>query len=153
MRISRTTLSCELHHEGLCDLSRWQRFRGANVKDVTVVPKPLQKPHPKIYMVGTSEASFIAVGTRGVSIAAGGPVPYAVYAPGIDGYKKACVHGVHPVLPPGFTTSGHEPKLFGKAQPRCLTRFTPISAVPDNGPVRGRERRGGLLRYYYRDAA
>jgi alkanesulfonate monooxygenase SsuD/methylene tetrahydromethanopterin reductase-like flavin-dependent oxidoreductase (luciferase family) len=61
-----------------------------NVKDVTVVPKPLQKPHPKMYMVGTSESSFIAAGTRGVSIAAGGPLPYSVYAPGIEGYKKAC---------------------------------------------------------------
>jgi alkanesulfonate monooxygenase SsuD/methylene tetrahydromethanopterin reductase-like flavin-dependent oxidoreductase (luciferase family) len=62
-----------------------------NVRDVTVVPKPLQKPHPKIYMVGTSESSFIAAGTRGVSMAAGAPVPYAVFAPGIDGYKKECV--------------------------------------------------------------
>ena len=60
------------------------------VNDVTVVPKPLQKPHPKIYMVGTSESSFIAAGTRGISIAAGGPVPYSVYAPGIDGYRQAC---------------------------------------------------------------
>jgi alkanesulfonate monooxygenase SsuD/methylene tetrahydromethanopterin reductase-like flavin-dependent oxidoreductase (luciferase family) len=59
-------------------------------RDVTVVPKPLQKPHPKLYMVGTSESSFIAAGIRGVSIAAGGPVPYSVYAPGIDGYKTAC---------------------------------------------------------------
>jgi alkanesulfonate monooxygenase SsuD/methylene tetrahydromethanopterin reductase-like flavin-dependent oxidoreductase (luciferase family) len=67
-------------------------YEGAyyHVRDVSVVPKPLQKPHPKLYMVGTSESSFIAAGTRGVSIAAGGPVPYAVYAPGIEGYKKAC---------------------------------------------------------------
>jgi uncharacterized membrane protein len=67
-------------------------YEGAyyHVKDVTVVPKPLQKPHPKLYMVGTSPSSFIAAGTRGVSIAAGGPVPYSVYAPGIDGYKQAC---------------------------------------------------------------
>ena len=62
-----------------------------HVRDVTVVPKPLQKPHPKLNMFGTSESSFIAAGTRGVSIAAGGPVPYSVYAPGIDGYKTACV--------------------------------------------------------------
>jgi alkanesulfonate monooxygenase SsuD/methylene tetrahydromethanopterin reductase-like flavin-dependent oxidoreductase (luciferase family) len=61
-----------------------------NVKDVTVVPKPLQKPHPKLYMVGTSESSFLAAGQRGISIAAGAPVPYAVFAPGIDGYKQAC---------------------------------------------------------------
>jgi alkanesulfonate monooxygenase SsuD/methylene tetrahydromethanopterin reductase-like flavin-dependent oxidoreductase (luciferase family) len=60
------------------------------VKDVTVVPKPLQKPHPKLDMVGTSESSFIAAGTRGVSIAAGVTVPYAIFAPGIDGYKKEC---------------------------------------------------------------
>jgi alkanesulfonate monooxygenase SsuD/methylene tetrahydromethanopterin reductase-like flavin-dependent oxidoreductase (luciferase family) len=66
-----------------------------NVKDVTVVPKPRQKPHPKIHMVGTSEANLIAAGTRGVSIAAGGPVPYAVYAPGSDGYKKACAERGH----------------------------------------------------------
>jgi alkanesulfonate monooxygenase SsuD/methylene tetrahydromethanopterin reductase-like flavin-dependent oxidoreductase (luciferase family) len=61
-----------------------------NAKDVTVVPKPLQKPHPKLYMVGTSPASFLAAGTRGVSIAAGAPVPYAVFAPGIEGYKQEC---------------------------------------------------------------
>jgi alkanesulfonate monooxygenase SsuD/methylene tetrahydromethanopterin reductase-like flavin-dependent oxidoreductase (luciferase family) len=61
-----------------------------NVKDVTVVPKPLQQPHPKLYMVGTSEASFLAAGTRGISIAAGAPVPYTIFAPGIDGYKKEC---------------------------------------------------------------
>ena len=51
-----------------------------NVKDVTVVPKPLQKPHLKLYMVGTSASSFLAAGARGVSIAAGGPVPYGVCA-------------------------------------------------------------------------
>jgi alkanesulfonate monooxygenase SsuD/methylene tetrahydromethanopterin reductase-like flavin-dependent oxidoreductase (luciferase family) len=67
-----------------------------HVQDVTVVPKPLQKPHPKIYMVGTSEASFIEAGRRGVSIAASGPVPYAIYAPGIDGYKQVCVERGHP---------------------------------------------------------
>jgi alkanesulfonate monooxygenase SsuD/methylene tetrahydromethanopterin reductase-like flavin-dependent oxidoreductase (luciferase family) len=61
-----------------------------NVQDVTVVPKPLQKPHPKLYMVGTSASSFLAAGQRGLSIAAGAPVPYAVFAPGIDGYKQEC---------------------------------------------------------------
>src|SRR5262249_6159517 len=66
-----------------------------NVKYVTVVPKPLQRPHPKIYMVGTSEASFIEAGHRGVSVAAGGPVPYSVYAPGIAGYKQVCVERRH----------------------------------------------------------
>jgi alkanesulfonate monooxygenase SsuD/methylene tetrahydromethanopterin reductase-like flavin-dependent oxidoreductase (luciferase family) len=57
---------------------------------VTVVPKPLQKLHPNLYLVGTSPASFLAAGSRGLSIAAGAPVPYAVFAPGIDGYKQAC---------------------------------------------------------------
>ena len=66
-----------------------------HVKDVTVVPKPLQTPHPKLYMVGTSEASFLAAAHRGVSIAAGGPVPYAVYAAGIDGYKRVCAERGH----------------------------------------------------------
>jgi alkanesulfonate monooxygenase SsuD/methylene tetrahydromethanopterin reductase-like flavin-dependent oxidoreductase (luciferase family) len=47
-------------------------------------------------MVGTSEASLIQAGRRGVSIAAGGPVPYAIYAPGIDGYKQVCVERGHP---------------------------------------------------------
>jgi alkanesulfonate monooxygenase SsuD/methylene tetrahydromethanopterin reductase-like flavin-dependent oxidoreductase (luciferase family) len=61
-----------------------------NVQDVTVVPKPLQKPHPKLYMVGTSASSLLAAGQRGLSIAAGAPVPYAVFAPGIDGYKQEC---------------------------------------------------------------
>jgi len=41
-------------------------------------------------MVGTSASSFIAAGTRGVSIAAGAPVPYTIFAPGINAYKKEC---------------------------------------------------------------
>jgi alkanesulfonate monooxygenase SsuD/methylene tetrahydromethanopterin reductase-like flavin-dependent oxidoreductase (luciferase family) len=41
-------------------------------------------------MVGTGESSFLAAGQRGISIAAGAPVPYAVFAPGIDGYKHEC---------------------------------------------------------------
>jgi alkanesulfonate monooxygenase SsuD/methylene tetrahydromethanopterin reductase-like flavin-dependent oxidoreductase (luciferase family) len=67
-----------------------------NVKDVTVVPKPLQKPHPKLYMVGTSASSFLAAGTRGMSIAAGAPVPYAVFAPGIEAYKQTCAARGYP---------------------------------------------------------
>lgn len=66
-----------------------------HVADVTVVPKPIQKPYPKLYMLGTSESSFVAAGKRGLGVAAGGPVPYSKWAPGIEAYKKTCKEGGH----------------------------------------------------------
>lgn len=65
------------------------------VKEVAVVPKPVQKPHPPLYVVGTSENSFRMAGERGFSVATGGPVPWTVAALGIETYKQACAASGH----------------------------------------------------------
>ena len=46
-----------------------------NVKDVSVVPKPVQKPHPKIYQVGTSAKWFTMAAQKEWGIVVGGPAP------------------------------------------------------------------------------
>jgi alkanesulfonate monooxygenase SsuD/methylene tetrahydromethanopterin reductase-like flavin-dependent oxidoreductase (luciferase family) len=65
------------------------------VKEVAVVPKPVQKPHPPLYVVGTSENNFRMAGEQGFRVAVGGPVPWTVAARGIDSYKKACAVSGH----------------------------------------------------------
>jgi alkanesulfonate monooxygenase SsuD/methylene tetrahydromethanopterin reductase-like flavin-dependent oxidoreductase (luciferase family) len=67
------------------------------VQEVAVVPKPVQKPHPPLYVVGTSDNSFRMAGERGFHVATGGPVPWTVAALGIETYKQACAaHGHTP---------------------------------------------------------
>ena len=39
-----------------------------NVKDVTVVPRPVQKPHPRLFTGGTSDVTYQMAGTRGWGI-------------------------------------------------------------------------------------
>jgi alkanesulfonate monooxygenase SsuD/methylene tetrahydromethanopterin reductase-like flavin-dependent oxidoreductase (luciferase family) len=68
-----------------------------DVSDVSVVPKPLQRPYPKIYMTGTSGQAFAQAATRGWGICCGGPAPFEVFASGIDTYRHACAqHGTTP---------------------------------------------------------
>jgi alkanesulfonate monooxygenase SsuD/methylene tetrahydromethanopterin reductase-like flavin-dependent oxidoreductase (luciferase family) len=69
------------------------------VQDVAVVPKPVQQPHPPLYVVGTSDHSFRMAGERGFRVATGGPVPWPVAAHGIETYKHACAaHGHTPYV-------------------------------------------------------
>src|SRR5579885_228895 len=69
------------------------------LNDVAVVPKPVQKPHPPVYMVGTSGAAFERGARKGWALAFGGPVPVAFFKPGIDRYREACAkHGVKPTV-------------------------------------------------------
>ena len=67
-------------------------FRGRyyHFDDVSVVPKPLQKPYPPVYIVGTSGAAFEIGARKGWSLAFGGPAPVAAFKPGVDRYREAC---------------------------------------------------------------
>jgi alkanesulfonate monooxygenase SsuD/methylene tetrahydromethanopterin reductase-like flavin-dependent oxidoreductase (luciferase family) len=65
------------------------------VQEVAVVPKPVQRPHPPLYVVGTSDNSFRIAGEQGFRVATGGPVPWTVAAHGIDTYKQACAASGH----------------------------------------------------------
>jgi alkanesulfonate monooxygenase SsuD/methylene tetrahydromethanopterin reductase-like flavin-dependent oxidoreductase (luciferase family) len=68
-------------------------------KDVQVVPKPLQKPHPPIYQVGTSAKWFRRAAENGYGIALGGPAPTFVFAEPARLYHSLCEE------------AGTEPKL------------------------------------------
>lgn len=60
------------------------------VRDVQVVPQPLQKPCPPIYMTGTSGQAFRIAARHGWRICSGGPAPIDVFADGFSTYRQAC---------------------------------------------------------------
>ncbi|MGE0811426.1 MAG: LLM class flavin-dependent oxidoreductase [Immundisolibacter sp.] len=67
------------------------------VRDVQVVPQPLQKPYPPIYMTGTSGQAFRIAARHGWRICSGGPAPIEVFADGFSTYRQACTeHGTTP---------------------------------------------------------
>ena len=61
-----------------------------NVDDVSVVPKPLQKPYPKMFMAGTSGANFSIAAEHGWGIFLGAIAPFEIFKPGRDIYWEAC---------------------------------------------------------------
>ena len=68
-----------------------------NVKDVSVVPQPLQKPHPKFYTGGTSDITYQMAGEKGWGIFVPPLLPWKVLEGPLNIYKKACAkHGHQP---------------------------------------------------------
>lgn len=60
------------------------------VKNLSVVPKPLQKPHPKIFQVGTSAKWFKMAAERSWGVCVGGPAPSFVFKEPAALYLNAC---------------------------------------------------------------
>ena len=75
------------------------------VKDVSVVPRPLQKPHPKFYTGGTSDITYQMAGKR-VGIFVPPLLPWKVLEGPLNIYKQACAE------------HGHEPDIV------CIVPFT-----------------------------
>lgn len=68
-----------------------------SVEDVSVVPKPIQKPHPKVFMTGTSGSAFSIAGAQGWGIFLGGIAPFEAFKPALEVYLDAChSHGTQP---------------------------------------------------------
>lgn len=61
-----------------------------DLKDVSVVPKPVQQPHPPIFMTGTSGQGFRLAAKNGWNICCGGPAPLEVFLDSIRIYREAC---------------------------------------------------------------
>ena len=61
-----------------------------NFEDVAVVPKPIQKPHPKLFTGGTSDITYQMAGERGWGIFVPPLLPWAVLEGPLDIYKEAC---------------------------------------------------------------
>jgi alkanesulfonate monooxygenase SsuD/methylene tetrahydromethanopterin reductase-like flavin-dependent oxidoreductase (luciferase family) len=58
-------------------------------KDLSVVPKPLQRPHPPLYTGGTSLATYEMAGARGWGMFLPPLLPYKVMEPSINAYLVA----------------------------------------------------------------
>src|SRR5262249_5974151 len=58
-------------------------------KDLTVVPRPLQQPHPPLYTGGTSLATYEMAGRRGWGMFLPPLLPYQVMEPSINAYLTA----------------------------------------------------------------
>ncbi len=68
-------------------------------KDLAVVPRPLQKPHPKIFQVGTSTKWFGRAAEEGWGVCVGGPAPSFLFKEPADFYIDACKRaGTDPTL-------------------------------------------------------
>jgi alkanesulfonate monooxygenase SsuD/methylene tetrahydromethanopterin reductase-like flavin-dependent oxidoreductase (luciferase family) len=60
------------------------------LENVTVVPKPFQRPHPPIFQVSTSDRWFKLAAERGWGITIGGPAPEHIYEKTVATYRAAC---------------------------------------------------------------
>jgi alkanesulfonate monooxygenase SsuD/methylene tetrahydromethanopterin reductase-like flavin-dependent oxidoreductase (luciferase family) len=60
------------------------------VDDLQVVPTPLQRPHPRIYQVGTSAKWFPRAVENDYGIVLGGPVPTAAFREPARVYHELC---------------------------------------------------------------
>jgi len=68
-------------------------------KDLSVVPKPLQRPHPKIFQVGTSAKWFQRAAQSGYGVVLGGPAPTEVFREPAKLYRQLCADaGTQPYL-------------------------------------------------------
>ena len=68
-----------------------------NVRDVSVVPKPVQKPYPPLYTGGTSDITYQLAGERGWGIFVPPLLPWGVLEKPLEIYKQACAaHGHKP---------------------------------------------------------
>jgi alkanesulfonate monooxygenase SsuD/methylene tetrahydromethanopterin reductase-like flavin-dependent oxidoreductase (luciferase family) len=62
-------------------------------KDLSVVPKPLareDRPHPRIFQVGTSAKWFQRAADKGYGVVLGGPAPTAVFREPAKLYRQLC---------------------------------------------------------------
>jgi len=65
------------------------------VRDVSVVPKPVQKPHPRLFTGGTSDTTYQMAGERGWGIFVPPLLPWKVLEGPLNIYKKACAENAH----------------------------------------------------------
>jgi alkanesulfonate monooxygenase SsuD/methylene tetrahydromethanopterin reductase-like flavin-dependent oxidoreductase (luciferase family) len=66
---------------------------------LSVVPRPLQQPHPPIFVVGSSGRQFRRAARSGWGICVGGPVPSQAFYDGVNAYRAACAEfGTRPYV-------------------------------------------------------
>jgi alkanesulfonate monooxygenase SsuD/methylene tetrahydromethanopterin reductase-like flavin-dependent oxidoreductase (luciferase family) len=103
-----------------------------NVKDVTVVPKPVQKPYPPLYTGGTSDITYQLAGQKGWGIFVPPLLPWAVLEKPLGIYKKACEDHGHKsnivYIRPVYLDD--DEKQIRKEVERALHNFLAFNASP-----------------------
>ena len=102
------------------------------VKDVSVVPKPLQKPYPPLFTGGTSDITYQMAGERGWGIFVPPLLPWGALEKPLGIYKKACAdHGHKPdivYIRPVYLDS--DEKQIRKEVETALHNFLAFNASP-----------------------
>ncbi|HSA92317.1 MAG TPA: LLM class flavin-dependent oxidoreductase [Terriglobales bacterium] len=65
------------------------------VKNLSVVPKPVQKPYPRLFTGGTSDITYQMAGERGWGVFVPPLLPWGVLEGPLNIYKKACAEHGH----------------------------------------------------------
>jgi alkanesulfonate monooxygenase SsuD/methylene tetrahydromethanopterin reductase-like flavin-dependent oxidoreductase (luciferase family) len=102
---------------------------------LTVVPKPLQKPHPPLYTGGTSLTTYEMAGSRGWGMFLPPLLPLAALRPSIDTYVAACKKAGHKpnivYIRPVYL--GDDPKQIEREVKPALLNFLAFNASPVKG--------------------
>jgi len=102
------------------------------VKDVSVVPRPVQKPHPRLFTGGTSDVTYQMAGERGWGIFVPPLLPWNVLEAPLNIYKKACAASGHTpdivYIRPVYLDD--DEKLIRKEVEQALHNFLAFNASP-----------------------
>jgi alkanesulfonate monooxygenase SsuD/methylene tetrahydromethanopterin reductase-like flavin-dependent oxidoreductase (luciferase family) len=104
-------------------------------KDLTVVPKPVQKPHPPLYTGGTSLTTYEMAGARGWGMFLPPLLPYKVMELSINAYLAAAKKAGHQpnivYIRPVYL--GDDPKEIEREVKPYLLNFLAFNASPVKG--------------------
>jgi alkanesulfonate monooxygenase SsuD/methylene tetrahydromethanopterin reductase-like flavin-dependent oxidoreductase (luciferase family) len=112
-------------------------FQGKYYKftDLTVVPKPLQKPYPPLFTGGTSLTTYEMAGSRGWGMFLPPLLPLAVMQPSIDAYLTAARKAGHKpnivYIRPVYL--GDDPRQIEQEVKPYLHNFLAFNASPVKG--------------------
>jgi len=116
------------------------------IKNVEVVPKPLQKPHPPIFTGGTSDATYRLAGERGWGIFVPPLLPFKVLKRPLTIYKEACAqHSYKPnivYIRPVYL--GNDDSQIRREAETALHNFLEFAAAP-NESLHSEEKKAELL--------
>ena len=104
-----------------------------NVKDVRVVPRPLQKPHPKFYTGGTSDITYQMAGEKGWGIFVPPLLPWKVLEAPAEDLQEG-LRRPRPRSPISFTSGpvyiDEDEKQIRKEVEQALLNFLAFNASP-----------------------
>ena len=102
------------------------------VRDVSVVPRPVQKPHPRLFTGGTSDITYQMAGERGWGIFVPPLLPWSVLEAPLNIYKKTCAAKGHKpdivYIRPVYLDD--DEKLIRKEVEQALHNFLAFNASP-----------------------